>query len=80
MNLLKLFPKKSVTDLQKASSDAIGVFSKTINELNEINTQINTQKQEKVSEMEMLQKECNALETQEKFNSNIINKIQLIIN
>ncbi len=75
-----LFFKKSVTDLQKASSDAIGVFSKTINELNEIDTQINTQKQEKLSEIEALQKECDVLKTQETFNSNIINKIQLIIN
>jgi hypothetical protein len=80
MKVIKnLFPKHSVESLKEASTRAIGIFSKTIQELNEINSQIQKQKSIKLTQINELQSECSSLQVQEEYNAKIVEKIETII-
>jgi len=71
--------RTSVNSLKTASNRAIEVFSKTIDELNEINSQIQSQKEIKLNKISELQNECNSLQVQENYNQKIVEKIESIL-
>lgn len=76
----RIMSSVSVSSLKSASNRAIGVFSKTIDELNEINSKIKVQKELKMTKIDELQTECNSLNEQEQYNTKIVEKIESILN
>ena len=68
-----------VSSLSNRGISAIAVFTKTINELTEINSEIQTVVELKHEEIEKLKYETQELTKQEEFNTKIINKINNLL-
>ena len=68
-----------VSSLSNRGTAAISIFTKTVKELTEINSEITTCAKFKHEEIEKLQYETQELAKQEQFNTKIINKINLIL-
>lgn len=66
--------------LKAQSSEIFNVFTKTVNELTEVNTEIQKEKDKRSEEIVKLKNECEELETTQKQNQSMINKISSFIN
>ncbi len=75
----RLLNNDVVSSLSNRGINAIAVFTKTINELTEINSEIETHVKFKHEEIEKLKYETQELTKQEEFNTKIINKINNLL-
>ncbi len=75
-NLLnKLQNKSTITVLKEKSDSIFSIFTTTVNQLEQVNTEIKTEKEIRSTQIQQLKDECEQLETTEKSNSSMINKI-----
>ena len=75
----RLLNNDVVSSLSNRGISAIAVFTKTINELTEINSEIQTVVELKHEEIEKLKYETQELTKQEEFNTKIIAKINQLL-
>ena len=69
----------SVESLRTESSDILDVFTKTVDELNDVNQRINDKEQEKLEEQKRLANELDALAITKTRNLKIIDNINKIL-
>ena len=77
--IINWFNGDNVSQLTNRSLNALTVFTKTINELTEVNSEIETSVKFKNEEIEKLQEETKVLAEQEVINTKIINKINNLL-
>lgn len=75
---MNILPNK-IESIQKASSDAFSVFTKTVDKLKAINESIKKEKEIRVQKSMTLAEEISQLDQQEIANGKIMNKITEII-
>jgi len=73
-----LSTKNSVSVIERKSSSTLDVFNKTLNELNSLNTQIDSETEAKLAEVERLTAEANYLKGLKDKHNKVINKINKI--
>lgn len=79
MKIKNILTLNSVNRLQKASSRAIDVFTKTIEQLENINEEIESEISKKETKISLLQNESKQLKIQQTGNINIVSKIKTIL-
>jgi hypothetical protein len=70
----------SVQNLQKASTNIVDVFQKTVDELHNINSLIEIERSNKEKLMQRIADNLNSLNLQQERNSKIAGKIENILN
>lgn len=75
-----MFSKTTSESLQKKSTDILGVFTKTVESLKEVNAKASTQAQTNRSEAQTLLNEASNLDAVVNSNAKVIGKIESILN
>ena len=78
MNVFQMSSEKSIKKLQEKSRSIIDVFSKTIDELSVVNSDIKLLSEEKVAEKAKIDEELALLANQEASNQKVIENIKKV--
>lgn len=71
----RLQNKNTIISLKEKSDSIFNIFTSTVSQLEQVNNDIKIEKEIRSEQIQQLKDECEQLETTEKSNSSMINKI-----